>query len=92
MLQRLGAAGETFRQFLQRKGQGVAAPFLGMAGLVPVEGEIPGQLAEKRGQHPRALRRYGVPGVQVGIADVFLAVLPVLQNIHGYPHTVCPVF
>ena len=71
---------------------GATAALFGICRRAAVERQIAGNASEKRSQKMRALRRDGIPDSQIGIADIFLAVLAVRQNIHGDPHTVCPIF
>ena len=79
-------------QLIQRQRQRSAAALFRILPAAAVKRQIARDPAEKRRQDRRPLRRHGVPRVQPGIADAFLAVLAVFQNIMGNGAAIAAVF
>ena len=60
-----------------------AAPLLRGGAAQPVQGQVPGDPAQKYRKHRRPVGRHGAPRPEIGVADALLRVPPVGQDAFG---------
>ena len=81
-----------FFQFIQCENDFSTAPLLGAAPPPAVNGNMPGHFGKKSVQKIRTPGRNGIPRSQICIADAFLRILPVGENVVGDAVAVPTVF
>ena len=69
-----------------------AAPLLRGGAAQPVQGQVPGDPAQKYRKHRRSVGRHGAPRPEIGVADALLRVPPVGQDASGDAGAVGTVF
>ena len=85
-------AGNAVLEFLQTQVDFSAAPLQPGTFLPAVQRKIPGDFAEKGREHCGTFGRHGIPGGEIGVADGFLGILPVIQYVVGDGEAVGTVF
>ena len=84
--------GDAVLQLLQGQVGLLSASFLGVVEPVLVQGQVPGDFSQKGFQQTGFLRGHGVPGLEPGVVDALLAVLPVLEDVPGDGAAVGTIF